>query len=261
MTVRAAVVGDPIEHSLSPRIFTFLGKRLNRAIDYRALRIARSQLVEAVDAARAGGWIGWNVTIPHKEAIVPLLDSLDVAARDIGAVNVVCFRQSQRIGYNTDAEGFAAPLKRSGLSIRGKRAVILGGGGASKAVVAALQSMNTGGIEVLARRLGNWTPQAVSKAVQEADLVVQATPLGMDGRSSPLTSDQPWKKGALAYDLVYRPIETPFLRQAKSAGAAALSGAEMLAAQAAETWRIWFGETVPEPALRAVEDDLRKALQ
>lgn len=256
----AAVIGSPVRHSLSPRIFRLLRRQLKRDLNYAAITVAPDRLEEAVESAREKPWVGWNVTLPHKEKILPLLDKVDASARSIGAVNVVRFLDGRCIGYNTDAEGFLAPFSIYGYSIQGARAVILGGGGAAKAVCAALRSRDAGEIQVFARRKGNWTAKKLREAVAEADLVVQATPLGMDGRSSPLAEKQVWKAGALAYDLVYRPIETPFLRQARSAGAMTLGGLGMLTAQALATWRIWFGEEVSPQVGLQIQEQLKQAL-
>jgi shikimate dehydrogenase len=280
----AAVIGWPARQSVSPTIFTHFSRRMNRPLDYRAMPIEPGDLRSAVKSAKAEPWVGWNVTIPHKVNILPLMDSLDASAKDIGAVNVVRFLDKGPIGYNTDSEGFLAPLERMGFSMQGRRAVVFGAGGAARAVCAGLRRNGIKEIMVMNRTASRTEPlvkefgvqSAVSdfrnirEAVAQADIVVNATPLGMDGKTSPLGNDGSsapaggkdisWKKAALAYDLVYRPLETPFLRQAREGGTRTLGGLAMLVAQAAATWRIWFGEEVPLDVSASIEDHLRRTL-
>lgn len=257
----SAVIGDPIEHSLSPRIFRFFRDRMSRNLNYVALRLPPSKLIPAVASARNRRWVGWNVTLPHKIAIMPLLDDLDDSAREVGAVNVVRFLAGRAIGYNTDSEGFLAPLRAMSFPLEGRRAVVIGSGGAAKAVIAGLKRSKIGSVRILSRSNGTLEPKIVRETIAMADLVVQATSLGMDGESSPLGGKEQWKRDALAYDLVYRPVETPFLCQAREGGAKTLGGLSMLVSQAAATWRIWFDETIPNQLLLEVQERLKKVLQ
>jgi shikimate dehydrogenase len=224
---------------------------------------------------RAGELHGLNVTIPHKQAVVPLLDELTPAAAAIGAVNTIYLRQNKLIGANTDAPGFLADLKRfiasipncaSKISAR-KLALVLGAGGAARAVVYAL--LNDGWkVTVAARRLEQaqelarqyasrltpyelrMTPPA-SPNLPEAALIVNATPLGM----APHTDASPWPAGlpfppeAVVYDLVYNPQQTKLVREAGAAGLPAVSGLGMLVEQAALAFELWTGCLPPSAAL------------
>lgn len=271
----AAVIGDPVAHSLSPRIFHAWRDATKRKLHYWAVKVPAAALAQAVKSARERSWAGWNVTLPHKVAIMAELDSLDASAKAAGAVNVVRFQKGGCTGFNTDVDGFLAPLSKMRFPLKGRNAVVLGAGGAARAVCAALRKASIGDCLVLSRnparaevltdvfgvRCDSMDSNVVEKAVSDADIVVNATPLGLDGITSPLAPGLRWKRDALAYDLVYRPLRTPFLEHAEEAGVARLGGLPMLVAQAAASWRLWFGEDVPAPAVAAVEQELTGALQ
>jgi len=271
MRALAAVIGDPVAHSLSPDIFRAFSREAGRPLSYRALRVPLERLKDGVRRAKKSGWIGWNVTLPHKIAIIGLLDELDASAREIGAVNVVRFARGRAVGYNTDAEGFWEPLRRRGFSARGSRAVVFGAGGAARAACAALMAQKAEVVvlnrtEARARALSEalklrWAPMSACAAeLAAADLVVNATSAGLDGRACPLPEGAAFKPGALAYDLVYRPARTPFLKRAEQGGARTLGGLAMLVAQAAATWKIWFTEDVPAGSAERIEAELDRRI-
>ena len=257
--MRAEVIGDPIAQSKSPAIHRFWIDRLGIEARYDAVRVTDAELASYIAARRADPeWRGCNVTMPHKQAVIPLLDRLDPLAARIGAVNTV-IRDSDGVvtGYNTDAAGFLEPLRdelaRSHLF---RMARVLGTGGAARAIVAALA--NKGFVIVLAGRdpakaralLDELAPggehHAIGMAHFEAstdfafddregcfDLIVNASPLGMRGQP-PLAFD--WSHappGAIAYDIVTDPVDTPFLEAARAAGHRTLDGVSMLIGQAA----------------------------
>lgn len=257
-SIFAAVIGDPVEHSLSPELFKYFSDALGRPLVYRKWQVKPAALQSALEKTDNEPWAGWNVTLPHKIEIKKYLNHLDHSAIKAGAVNVVRFDGKERIGYNTDAEGFLAPLKSRGFTIKGKRALVLGAGGAARAVCCALQAQKVGEIIILNRTIsraqelaeaydGRWGGlDSAVREVEGADLVVNATSMGLTEASSPVDRGARFKKGSLAYDLVYRPAHTPFLAAAAGGGAETLGGMPMLAAQAAATWKIWFGETLAE---------------
>ena len=275
MTLKAAVVGWPISHSLSPKIFSAFARSAQMPLQYAALEIEPGEFAGALRKACADGWVGWNVTLPHKLAARALSDRLDKSAREAGAVNVIRFQDGKRIGYNTDADGFLAPLKKRGFVSRGKRAVVLGAGGAARAVCAALRREKVADLRILnrtpekARELAlafggdaaQWTREELLIAIGRADLVVNATSLGLEGEGSPIHGGAKFKPGALAYDLIYNPRETPFLLAAKTSGAQTLGGLGMLVAQAAATWKIWFKKDLPIAAVENAEAALQEILE
>lgn len=191
----AAVVGDPVARSLSPEIFRIFSEELGRPLRYRALRLPPERLGRALEA-RGSSWIGWNVTLPLKIAIFEHLDRVDPVAEDVGAVNVVRFSETEgAIGYNTDVAGFLAPISRRKIVLHGAHVVVLGAGGAARAVCEALKRMEVGQILVLNRtperakdlagrfgcRAGSLTSEAVAEAVSGAEMVVNATSVGFAG--------------------------------------------------------------------------------
>lgn len=272
MRLRAAVVGHPVFRSLSPRIFRSFSSATGRPLDYVALDLSPEALAPAILEAASGRFLGWNVTIPYKVAVLAHLDAADDSAREAGAANVLHFLEGRRRGHNTDVEGFLAPLERRGLRIDGARAAVLGTGGASRAVCAALRRAGAREIRIVGRNetatraLAErwdaeglpWTSGEVADAVAWAGVVVNATPLGSDGASSPLPPGARFRHDAIAVDLVYRFRETPFLRRASECRARALTGLGMLVAQAAATWRIWTGDPLPAGLADRVEAALER---
>lgn len=247
-----AVIGDPVMHSLSPRLQTAAIVAAGLDARYTAIRVPAERLAGFVAEARGGAVRGFNVTIPHKEAVVPLLDSVESPAAELGAVNTVVRAGGRLVGHNTDVAGFRRALERA--SAQPRRALVLGAGGAARAAAYALRQM---GIEtgISARRLDQTedlcrTIQGVdmvrwgdrSTAAENCDLIVNATPLGMShlAAESPITEWPRAPGSRVAFDLVYG-HETRFLRDAAAAGWIPLDGLEMLVQQGAEAFRLWFG--------------------
>jgi shikimate dehydrogenase len=278
----AEVIGDPIAQSKSPAIHGFWLKSLGIPAEYRAAHVTPDGLADYIAARRADPhWRGCNVTMPHKQAIIPLLDAVDPQAARIGAVNTVVRGADGRLtGYNTDAEGFLEPI----LPLLNQRhlyrmARILGAGGAARAIVAALA--DHGFTLVLAARdpakaralLDELAPGGEHHAVDLAhfapetdfafddrqglfDLIVNASPLGMAGQP-PLDFDfSHAPPGSVVYDIVTHPLETPLLAEARARGFPTIDGLAMLIGQAAVAFEKFFGQ----PAPRDSDADLRKIL-
>ena len=277
----AEVIGDPIAQSKSPAIHGFWLAKLGIEADYRATPIATHDLADYLDARRTDtAWRGCNVTMPHKQAIVPLLDRLDPRAARVGAVNTVARDGAALVGYNTDVAGFLEPLAGA----LGKRhlfrmARVLGTGGAARAIVAALAEHGftialAGRDPAKARAMLDELDQGGEHhAVDLAhfaeptdfpfddrehccDLVINASPLGMRGQP-PLAFD--WSHappGSVAYDIVTDPVETDFLRNARAAGILAIDGLAMLIGQAAAAFERFFGVAPP----REHDAELRERL-
>lgn len=252
---KAGLIGDPVAHSLSPFLFELLGRRLKHPVAYRALEVPRKDLGSTLKRFQEEGYLGLNVTIPHKEAIVPYLGSLSAEAKAIGAVNVIRFSGRASKGHNTDAAGFQDALEEAGFEARGKDVVVFGSGGAARAVGYALgkggvrrvrfTARNQEKAKGLAKRLERLFPKTDFRAgpVARAEMWINATPLGMDGfpNRSPAPKDMACE---LAFDLVYGRL-TPFLRQAPS-GTRAVDGLGMLVFQALRSWEFWFDPVAPE---------------
>jgi shikimate dehydrogenase len=216
---------------------------------------------------REGAAVGANVTVPYKEKVIPLLDELDPLARRIGAVNTIVVRDGSLAGHNTDAPGFLWALReKGGLDPRGKRALVLGAGGAARAVAMALLQAGATLVQVsnrtwarteilvdAVRERSGAGAEAVTSAPWgtppgDVDLVVNATTMGMRGGPAPgegPLDHVPFPAGALACDLVYNPEVTPFLETARRSGARTLGGLPMLVYQGALSFQIWTGVEAP----------------
>jgi shikimate dehydrogenase len=248
----AEVIGDPIAQSKSPAIHGFWLDALGIAADYRATRVAPADLPAYIAARRADpDWRGCNVTMPHKQAVIALLDRLDPLAARVGAVNTIVREGEALVGYNTDVPGFLEPLRplldQPHLF---RMARVLGTGGAARAVVTALAQ--TGVVLV---HFATPTDFVFDDREGIFDLVVNATSLGMTGHA-PLAFDLSHAPpGAVFYDIVTSPLETPLLRHARDAGFATIDGLAMLIGQADHAFRRFFGAQPPradnDAALRA----------
>ena len=267
--VKAALLGDPVSHSLSPRLFERIGRRLKTAVAYDAIRVGTGDLDCAVAFLRRGKYAGFNVTIPLKESVIGRLDALTPEARAIGAVNAV--RLGRRaVGHNTDAAGFRDALLETGFSPAKRPALVFGAGGAARAVGYALGLCGVSRVRFCARSaprarqtvrdLGKAFPKTRFSAGQAvaAPLWVNATPLGMKG--FPRRSPAPKGLGGceLAFDLVYG-RKTPFLKQARASGSKTVDGLSMLAYQALRAWEFWF-KPLPAPRRRALKTAIIRGL-
>jgi shikimate dehydrogenase len=264
MTRRAAValVGDPVRHSVSPAMHRAAFAQAGLALDYVAVRIRRGHLNSSIDELRMA-FLGLNVTRPLKEEVVPLLDRVAPEAARIGSVNTVVFRDGAALGYSTDGPGFLAALERVAPASR-RRTLVLGTGGAARAVVAALRSgsdvtvsgRNEGAGRRIAGNLGaqflTSTPERLAEATANADFLVNATPVGQwpDDTACPVDETVPLRPPLVVMDLVYRPRRTKLLRRAAAAGCATVEGVEMLVEQGVRSFELWTGRSAPVDVMR-----------
>jgi shikimate dehydrogenase len=256
MTLRAGVIGWPVGHSLSPRIHRFWLAELGIEGRYEAVVVSPDWLEDIVDSFRAAGWCGFNVTVPYKEAIIPLLDVIDPVAREIGAVNtVVAVGEGQFEGRNTDAPGFLASI-RAARAIRTDRpAALLGAGGAARAIMSALCGAGIREIRIANRNreraaaLAAAFPATVcqwddrERMLEGCGLLINSTSLGMTGQPALEIKLDQLPQSALVTDIVYRPLETDLLAQARRRGNPVVDGLGMLLHQAVEGFAAWYGIT------------------
>lgn len=266
---RAFVMGHPIAHSRSPMLHTYWLERYGIEGSYERLDIAPEALDGFFAGFREAGWIGGNVTVPHKMAVIPHLDGIDAEARAMGAVNTIWWKDGALMGGNTDSLGFLGNLDECapGWDASAGRAVILGAGGATRAAIHGLTSRGldvaicnrtVAKAEALAGQFGKRVTahglDAVGALLADADLLVNTTSLGMIGQP-PLEIDlATLKAGAVVHDVVYVPLETGLLKQAKARGCRTVDGLGMLLHQGVDGFRRWFGQT-PE-----ITQDLRALL-
>lgn len=270
-----AVIGHPIEHSLSPGMHNAGYAALGLDAEYQRFHVEPSHLTEAVEGLCALGFSGWNVTLPHKEHIIALLDTLTPQAKRAGAVNTVKIHEGQRIGHNTDGDGFVRSVEGELNGFKGKKAVLLGAGGASKGIALALAEQ---GMQL---HILNRTPEKAEDLVQviqreggtatsgvfapgdwlvDVDLVVQTTSAGLHGEPFPF-SVQGISEQALVVDIIFNPRETAFLQEAKKQGCRTLNGLGMLLYQGALAWEFWLGGQAPVEAMRqALQEQLLQRL-
>ena len=274
------VIGDPIKHSLSPVMHNAAIAALGLDYVYVALPVAPSDLDTAIAGFAAIDLRGFSITIPHKQAIIPLLNHVSDVALAIGAVNTVWRTEQGWSGTNTDVIGFLAPLKTYDRDWSQTKAVILGNGGAARAVVAGCAQLGCAAVKVVGRdrqklaafqqswvdspipvELSIHTWEELPNLLPDAGLIVNSTPIGMHphDEASPLEDAIATQiaAGAIAYDLIYTPSPTQFLRQAQQQGAIAIDGLEMLVQQGAAALEIWVGQTAPVEVMRqALRDSL-----
>jgi shikimate dehydrogenase len=264
MILRAGVIGWPVGHSLSPRIHRFWLDQLGIEGRYEAVVVSPDWLGDMVGSFRTGGWRGFNVTVPHKETIMPLLDRLDPVARAIGAVNtVVAVGDGVFEGRNTDAPGFMASLRSNSVIDTTRPVVVLGAGGAARAILAALNDAGFTEVRLVnrdrarAEALAQYFPTRVvdwaerERSLEDAGLLINATSLGMIGQPALEIDLVRLPPAAVVTDIVYRPLATDLLLRAEQRGNRVVDGLGMLLYQAVEGFAAWFGVTpTVTPALR-----------
>jgi shikimate dehydrogenase len=259
------LIGDPVEHSVSPQIHNSGFQALGLNYVYAAFAV--KNLKEAVAGIRGFGIRGASVTFPHKQNIIPLLDCLDPLAKKIGAVNTVVNDNGRLAGHNTDGQAAYLSLTENGVSLADKKIVILGAGGASRAISFTIASKKTAAEIVLSdlandrssslakevsRKTGadaravKFNPQALAAEIADADILINTSPVGIYPKigQSPIPKDL-IRKGLCVFDIVYNPAQTLFLKYARAAGCKTIPGIEMLVRQAGEQFRLWTGKKPP----------------
>ena len=262
----AAVVANPIKHSISPFIHNSAFEATNTNGVYLAWEVGATDLAETVANIRRYQMYGINLSMPYKEQVIPYLDQLSEEACLIGAVNTVVNREGTLIGYNTDGKGFFKSLPS--FKISRKKLVLLGAGGAAKAILAQaiLDGVSQISVFVRSSSMGKTRPylekiqnatefrvdlfaledvQDLQDSITQADLLVNATSVGMDGSSQPIPTSIVLPEKLLVADVIYQPFETPFLKWAKEQGNQSINGLGMLLYQAAEAFELWTGKEMP----------------
>jgi len=261
------VIGDPIEHTMSPVMHNTAFSALGLDYVYVAFQVKSEELAGAIEGMRALNIRGLNVTIPHKVSIIPLLDNLDPLAEKIGAVNTIVNENGVLTGYNTDASGFLQALQDKGFEPKGKKVAILGAGGAARAISFILAERGTNLVilnrleeldwaEELARKISRvfgkevraleLTEANLKTALNKAELLANATSVGM----SPNTDLTPvpaglLRPGLVVFDIVYNPIRTKLTKEASRAGCETVMGLDMLVWQGALAFEMWTGKKAP----------------
>jgi len=272
-TKLCAVLGNPVEHSLSPAIHNAAFQKLGLNFVYLAFKV--QDLEGAVRGIRAlGNLRGFSVTIPHKVAVIPFLDSVEPTAKHIGSVNTLVVDEGKLTGYNTDASGALRALQNGGVSLKGQQVLIVGTGGAARAIAFGLAaSREVSGLILLGIdekerfklvedlrdrtglnvEYGPLTDQVLRSAIKNSQVLIHCTPVGMH----PKVDDTSVPAGLLAphltvMDIVYNPQETRLLREAAAAGCRTIPGLEMFLHQAVAQFELWTGQAAPVETMRTV---------
>lgn len=272
----AGIIGYPLDHSLSPFIHNHSFAALKLPYVFVKIEVPAAKLKRTMQALSDLGFVGANVTMPHKESIINLVDWLSPEALAVGAVNTLAWRGEKIKGYNTDIEGFARSLEKFSGWKRFESAAIFGAGGAAAAVAYAL--FHRFAVRHFYFICRNWrkAEKSLAKknifsdkvwvnfvdwanpdaAVASSDIIINATPVGMDGKRSFPITPAAFNQKQVAYDLIYSSTTTPFLRVAKKGGAKTLGGLEMLLEQAAISFKLWTGREMP---LAKVRGELKRS--
>ena len=265
------IIGDPIKNSLSPAMHNAAFNSLNLNCAYIAFRVPKDELEESIQSLRAIKIAGFNVTIPHKINIISLIDELDDSAKRAKAVNTVTNLDGIFKGYNTDVYGFIQPLHKRKITFNGMEILLLGAGGAARAVIAALSSekgiskviissrnysrareLKQVASELGIQNCGIAEFEGIKNVAPTSDMIINTTPIGSNDEES-IIDHEHIRKDSLVYDVVYKPVLTNLLQHAKYAGAQLVYGYEMLLDQGAKAFEIWTGKVPPI-------DSMKKAL-
>ncbi len=263
-TVLYAIIGNPVEHSLSPILHNGAFRRMGLNAAYLAFKVR--DLEDALRGIRGLGIQGVSVTLPFKTKVIPFLDDVEEVAREIRAVNTIVNQRGRMIGYNTDWHGALEALEEK-IDLRGKRVLLLGAGGAARAIAFGLKrrdcqvTLSNRTVErgkALANELGFLYRPWLSIEEMEEDVLINTTSVGM----SPHDEESPvpkkvLKEGMTVMDIVYRPLRTKLLREAEERGSLTINGLEMLARQGAAQLEIWTGR---RPDIGEIKEDLYRAL-
>lgn len=289
LTKFVGIIGDPVAHSLSPRMHNAAFEAADLNWRYITFRVPSGALAQAVRGIAALGLVGANITVPHKGAAAALVDELDPIARRIGAVNTIRLQDGRLQGFNTDAAGLLDALARDGrVDVAGKRCVVIGAGGGARAAAFALAGASAAHVSILNRTVsrarglaeivaqgypgctvdaGPLTPRAVEQAMQDADIVIHATAATMSAAMGGAGGRGDWlqalgrslREGHVVLDMVYTPVWTELLSAARAAGATTVSGLSMLVYQGARSFELWTGQPAPIDVMRqAVEQQAER---
>ena len=268
MTSTYAVIGDPIDHSLSPNIHNAAFRHLELDHTYIAYKIPAGELSAGIDALKAIKIAGFNVTIPHKIEMMKFLDEMDTTCKVIGAVNTVLNENGKLKGYNTDMIGFLDPIKKKNFTIKNSQVLLLGAGGAARAIITAMIKEKASKISIVnrtqenankladfAKKIGGnvdtISMQEANKLITDYKFIINSTSIGMRNEPSPISTEN-IGKNSIVYDIVYQPINTDLIKKSKENGATIIYGYEMLLSQAACSFEIWHKMEAPYDAMKNV---------
>jgi shikimate dehydrogenase len=264
------VIGDPIEHTLSPTIHNAAFNHLNLDFVFLAFRVKAADLEKAIQGMRGLGIHGLNVTMPHKSTVISFLDEVDPTVKFLGSANTILNKDGRLSGFNTDGVGALKALRENGVELSEKKVLLLGAGGAAKAIAFSLAE-EVGELVVLNRTSektkelaavlgqrfgkkvvgGPLSSSTIQKNLRDSDILINATKVGMHPRESQTMVEPQWLRSDLTVmDIVYNPIETRLAKDAKAVGAKVINGVEMLIYQGAASFELWTSRSAPIEVMR-----------
>jgi len=264
------VIGDPIEHTLSPTIHNAAFNHLNLDFVFLAFRVKAADLENAIQGMRGLGIHGLNVTMPHKSTVISFLDEVDPTVKFLGSANTILNNEGRLSGFNTDGVGALKALRENGVELSEKKVLLLGAGGAAKAIAFSLAE-EVGGLVVLNRTPGKakelaavlgqrfgkkvvggpLSSDTIQKNLRDSDILINATKVGMHPHESQTMVEPQWLRSDLTVmDIVYNPIETRLAKDAKAVGAKVINGVEMLIYQGAASFELWTSRSAPIEVMR-----------
>lgn len=267
------VIGNPIEHSISPQLHNTLNKMLGLDFVYVPFRVETGALQDAVKGLKALGLVGFNVTVPYKNDVLEFLDETTEEVKIVGAANTIKNAGGRLYGYNTDTEGFARSFKEdSGTGFEGKKVAVLGAGGAARAIAVKVASEGAAGISIINRTVSKameiagiinsnigtgtdcYRPEdsGAAEALFESDIVINTTSIGMFPRidECPVDKNTVFREEQIVYDIIYNPVKTKLLKKAEESGCKVINGLGMLFYQGIYAYEIWTGLKISEEKLR-----------
>jgi shikimate dehydrogenase len=278
--IRLGLLGDPVAHSLSPQMQNAALRHFGIDMQYTRFHVLPDELAEALNLIKGLGFAGVNLTVPHKIAALPLVDRVDDEVKGIGAINTIAIRHGESIGFDTDGVGFARAIRAEfSVDLRDLRVMVLGAGGAARAISAQCAQANCERLVIVNRDfdkakqlvaelqpdfagprvLGpvarleavSWEERALKFQLQHVDLVVNATPLGLNPNDHPVLPARLLAPHLMVFDCVYSRKHTALIAAATEAGARATNGLSMLLYQGARAFEIWFQREAPIDVMRA----------
>ena len=264
------VIGDPIEHTLSPTIHNAAFNHLNLDFVFLAFRVKAADLENAIQGMRGLGIHGLNVTMPHKSTVISFLDEVDPTVKFLGSANTILNNEGRLSGFNTDGVGALKALRENGVELSEKKVLLLGAGGAAKAIAFSLAeevgelvvlNRTPGKAKELAAVLGQrfgkkvvggpLSSDTIQKNLRDSDILINATKVGMHPHESQTMVEPQWLRSDLTVmDIVYNPIETRLAKDAKAVGAKVINGVEMLIYQGAASFELWTSRSAPIEVMR-----------
>jgi shikimate dehydrogenase len=264
------VIGEPIEHTLSPLMHNAAFEALKLDYVFLAFRVKPAEVESAVNGMRALNIRGLNVTMPHKSTVIKHLDRVDLSAQIVNSVNTLLNKENLLFGFNTDGVGAFKALKENGVELKGRKVLLLGAGGAARAIAytmakeadeLAVLNRTVKQAQALAKLLeksfnkkistGSLSPSDIQSNLQDSDILINATSVGMKPKAEESPVPPKLLRSNLAVmDIVYNPLETKLAKDAKAAGARVVSGVEMLIYQGAASFELWTGKSAPVEVMR-----------